>query len=240
MEVIKLFVKMNKTIVWALLALLLLVVIPAGFAADNGTDILSHETTNMTQIVSIPSDENILGIGEIYFNASAENDGDGSIDNPYKYLTANRIPSNANLYLADGEYQLDTQKTISQVNIMGSNVDKTIIKYEGVAFTVSSQLTVKNVTFIGASISNNAKFSATNTVFEDGLGSKPDYYGNNYGGAISTLNGNSDSYITVDNCTFKGNYAEYGGAIYVYGGNLNIKKSRFIDNFNYIFMTTII
>ena len=225
---------MNKTIVLALMALLLLVLIPVGFAADNGTDILSQETANVTQAVSISLDENTLtASNDYYFNASAENDGNGSIDNPYKYLKANRIPSNANLYLADGEYQLDTSKTIQQVNIIGSDVDKTIIRYNGVAFTVSNQFTVKNVTFIGASISNNAKFSATNTVFEDGFGSKPDHYGNNYGGAIFTINGNSNSYITVDNCTFKSNYAEYGGAIYMNDGSLNVSNSIFYDNIAY-------
>ncbi|MDO5860785.1 MAG: hypothetical protein Q4Q55_08610, partial [Methanobrevibacter sp.] len=212
--------------------------IPASFASDNGGEILNYETTNLTEVVSMPLYDNELSASnDYYFNASAESDGDGSIDNPYKYLTASRIPGNCNLYLANGEYQLDSSKYIQEVNIIGCDVDKTIIKYDGVAFTVNNQLTVKNITFIGASITNYAKFMAKNTVFEDGYGSKPDSYGNNWGGAIFTdvNNANDNSYVSVDNCTFKDNYAVYGGAIYIGAGSLNVSNSLFYNNiaFNY-------
>ena len=60
---------------------------------------------------------------DYYFNASAADDsGDGSKDNPYKYLTADRIKANANVYLANGEYNLDKFKSIEQVNFIGSVV----------------------------------------------------------------------------------------------------------------------
>ncbi|MDO5832319.1 MAG: C1 family peptidase, partial [Methanobrevibacter sp.] len=227
------FVKKNRTIILALLALFLLMIIPASFAADNGTEMLSYDDTNDTQVVSVPLERDILSAGEIYFDASAETDGDGSVNSPYKYLRASRIQSNCNLHFANGEYQLDTYRDINQVNIIGSDVDRTIIKYDGVAFTVNNQLTVKNITFIGTSITNHGKFNATNTVFEDGSGSRPDSYGNNYGGAIFTDTGYSNAYVNVDNCTFKNNYAVYGGAIFIGSGNLNVYNSLFFNNYAY-------
>ena len=227
------FVKFNKSIILGLLILFVLI-IPFSFAADNGTQFLNHHATNETQVLSIPLDENALGASnDYYFDASVEEDGDGSISSPYKYLKADRIKANSNIYLANGEYQLDTSKSIQEVNIIGSDVDRTIIKYDGVAFTVNNELTIKNVTLNGLSIKNNAKFNATNTIFEEGYGSKPDAYGNNFGGAIYTDDGATNAYVNVDNCTFRDNYAIYGGAIYIGAGSLSVSNSLFYNNLAY-------
>ena len=113
------FVKSNKAIIIGLLVLILLIMIPIGFAADNSTAALSNQNANATQMVSIPLEENTLtASNDYYFDASAENDGDGSMANPYKYLTADRIKANSNLHLANGEYQLDASKTIEEVKIL--------------------------------------------------------------------------------------------------------------------------
>ena len=210
--------------------------IPIGFAADNSTAALSNQNANATQMVSIPLEENTLtASNDYYFDASAENDGDGSMANPYKYLTADRIKANSNLHLANGEYQMDASKTIEEVKIFGSDVDRTIIKYDGVAFKVNNQFAVSNVTLKGLSITNYAKFNATNVIFEDGYGSKSDYYGNNFGGAIFTdVDATSDNpYVNVDNCTFKDNYAVYGGAIYIGKGSLSVSDCLFFNNLAY-------
>ena len=211
-----------------------LIVIPISFAADNTTAILSYETANVTDAVSIPLEDNALAASnDYYFDASAESDGNGSISSPYKYLKAEYIKENSNLYFANGQYNLDKAKTIQEVNIIGSDVDRTIIKYDGPAFTVSNQFTVKNVTFMDLSITNNAKFTASNVIFEEGYGSRPDSYGNNWGGAIYTPDGYENAYVNVDNCTFKNNYAVYGGAIYIGAGNLNVSNSLFFNNYAY-------
>ena len=49
---------------------------------------------------------------------------------------------------------------------------------------------------------------------------------NGWGGAIHSMGKNT---IVIDNCTFKDNFAEDGGAIHAWG-NLYIKNSLFIDN----------
>lgn len=217
----------------ALCFLILFIIIPASFATDELSDNLTIDEINST--LSINNDEDILTTSnDYYFNASLEDDnGDGSISNPYKYLTADRIKSNANIYLTDGEYILDTSKMIDQVNIIGSDTSKTVIKYDGVAFNVNHYLTLTNVTLLDLSITNSGIVNFTNTIFDRGYGSNPDSYGNNYGGAIYTTDTNRNSQVNIVNSTFKNNYAVYGGAVYMGAGYLNIADSEFINNLAY-------
>ncbi|WP_406534952.1 C1 family peptidase, partial [Methanobrevibacter sp.] len=225
----------NRKLSLFLIVLLLLIIIPSSFAHDNDTAITIDEESPVA-IESIDDAEPLRGSNDYYFDASAENDtGDGSIDNPYKYLTASRIKANANIYLADGEYNLDQSKSIEQVNIIGSNTNSTIIKYDGVAFKVWNSLTLTNLTISGATIMNYEKLNATNTVFCYGYGSNKDSYGNHYGGSIYCPYYTDDytSAVNIKNCTFMNNYAEYGGAIYMDGGSLDIIDTMFINNFAY-------
>lgn len=228
-------IKLNKSIIIIAIALFSLIMIQTAFAVDNET-VLNEDLGNDTSFVSVSLDSDVLkASNDYYFDASAEKDGDGSQANPYKYLTADRIKANANIYLADGEYQLDTSKNIEKVNIYGSNVDKTIIEYYGVGFRVSSFLTVQNVTFTDMSIINYGNVTANNTVFSYGSGSSYDSYGNNFGGAIYSHEDYSNAHVTIDNCTFKDNFAIYGGAIYMGNGYLDVINSVFESNraYNY-------
>ena len=212
----------------------LLILIPTVCATDNETALFIDENSDSATVSISNNGSDILkASNDYYFDASVESDGDGSQAKPYKYLTANRIRANSNIYLANGEYNLDTSKSVQQVNIIGSDVEKTIINYDGIAFTVSNYLSVKNVTFIGSSITNNNQFTAINTVFIDGYGSRPDSYTNNYGGAIYTAPDLANALVSVDNCTFKNNYAQYGGAIYMGSGVLEVANSLFYGNYAY-------
>ena len=184
--------------------------------------------------LAMPNQGDVLkASNDYYFNASAEDDGDGSIDNPFKFLTADRIKSNCNIYLANGEYQLNSPKSIEKVNICGNDVEKTIIQYNGVGFTVSSSLTIQNVTFLDMSITNYGDITANNTVFSYGSGSRPDRYGNNFGGAIYSHEDYSNAHVTLNNCTFEHNFAVYGGAIYMGNGYLEIIDTIFNSNMAY-------
>ena len=96
-------------------------IIPSSYAIGNETnDLIELDDARAT--ISI-IDANVLAANnDYYFNSSLDNDdGDGSIQNPYKHLVADRIKGNCNIYLADGEYNLDDSKTIVRVNILGSN-----------------------------------------------------------------------------------------------------------------------
>ena len=178
-----------------LIALLLLIfVIPSSHAMDNQTDELIESEEAHTAI-SMVDEDTLAASNDYYFNSSLENDnGDGS------------SKGNCNIHLTDGEYVLDDSKTIEKVNIIGSTPTKTIIKYDGVGFTVNSFLSLTNVTLTDISITNHGSVNATNTIFNYGYGSKADSYGNNYGGAIYTSNANANSKVTISNCTFNEAY----------------------------------
>ena len=213
---------------------ILFILISPDFAYDDINETVMLETSQDNDILS--------GSNDYYFNASAENDnGDGSINSPYKYLTAERIKANSNIHLANGEYVLDKSKTIEQVNIIGSDAEKTIIKYNDISnpsvFTVWNSLTLQNLTICDTNIENYVKLNATNTIFTGGYGNKPDSYGNNFGGAIYCPYYSEDytAIVNIKNCTFIDNYAEYGGAIYMDGGKLSIDDSTFINNYAYNF-----
>ena len=205
--------------------LILIFSIPSCFA-ENQTDEGHSAVDSM-------DNQDVLSAGNDYFfNASAEDDGgDGSFENPYKYLKADRIKSNSNIHLSDGEYNLDEAKTIERVSITGSNPTKTVIRYDGVGFNVNSFLSLTNVTLIDFSITNHGNVEATNAIFDCGYGSKADSYGNNYGGAICTDDVNTNAKVTVTNCTFKDCFAVYGGAVYMGAGYLTVSNSRFIGNY---------
>ena len=200
--------------------ILALLTIPMCFAQDNQTQIGNSadliQTSQETEILTANAD--------YYFDASAENDnGDGSINNPYKYLTFNRITPNSNIHLANGQYNLNYLAEIYNVNIIGDDSTQTIIKYDGVGFNVRSSLTLQNLTLGDLSIySNGGKIKATNTIFNN-------CHGNDFGGAINSYN----SEIIIDNCTFSNNHGEYGGAIYLNGGKLDITEAVFLNNYAY-------
>ena len=227
---------MNKFHKIFLISLFILIfIIPSSYAMNNETcDVVELEDAQTA--VSINDGEVLAANNDYYFNSSLDNDdGDGSQQYPYKYLTTDRIKGYCNIHLADGEYVLDDSKTIEKVSIIGSDPQNTIIKYDGVGFNVNSYLTLTNLTLVDVSITNHGTVNATNSIFSYGYGSKADSYGNNYGGAIYTSDTNTNSKVTIENCTFKDCYAVYGGAIYMGAGYLSVSNSRFINNYAYNF-----
>ena len=92
-----------------------LIIIPFSFAEDNSTEILSEDNSYL----------------DVYFDASAVDDsGNGSKENPYKYLKSSRVLDNSNIHLSDGVYELDLTKTISSYNaFIGKSMENTIITY---------------------------------------------------------------------------------------------------------------
>ena len=190
-----------------------MIVIPAGFAVDNETAVAISDNNTLSSV-----DDDVLE-EDFYFDSSIENDdGNGSIYNPYKELTTNRIKSNSVIHLANGKYNLNSQLTVNNVTIIGESAKDTIVN--NVVFTISNSLTLHNVTFVGSSIVNNAKFIAHDSIFKNS-------YSSLYGGVI-TSNGGS---VTLNNCTFSDNNAVCGGAIFMKYGSLDIEDSLFTDNY---------
>ena len=146
--------------------------------------------------------------------------------------------------MADGEYELDNSKTFSSLSIIGESSKNSIIKFTNndYFFQVNGRFTLQNVTLKAATIMNYGTVNATNTIFKDAIAYSSYSEGtdlvnsasNSFGGAIySPYQSYGYSYVYLDNCYFINNTGEYGGAIYMYGGYLDIKNSQFFDNYAY-------
>ncbi len=233
----------NKNIILVFIFLILLLIIPISFAIDDANATVSInetsdydvlETDENNEFLSNEDQELLSASNDYFFDSSASDDGgDGSKNKPYKYLTADRIKGNSNIYLSNGEYKLDMQKTIENVRIYGEDTSKTIIKFGSVAFKVNNILTLTNVTLIDSSITNYGTVNVINSVFDGGFGSYPDSYGNNYGGAIYTDDSNPNAKVSIRNSIFNNTYAIYGGAIYMGAGTLEVIDSTFVSNYAY-------
>ena len=204
---------------------LLLIVIPSTFAMDN-------ETLADNAVIANGQDSDILSAGAYYFDASLENDtGDGSINNPYKELSDSRIVNNSVLHLANGNYSFAQVESYKDISVYGQDASKTIITCNSNGLTVYGNFKLKNVTIVNTQIISEGTITATNTIFKGGEASNYDKYDNNDGGAICCP---SNEYKAIlNNCSFINNFAEYGGAISMHGGSLEINNCRFINNTAY-------
>ena len=228
----------------------LIVIVPQSFAFENVTSQdLDEQIIQSEDILNAPNvEKDLMGV-DYYFNSSSDTDGDGSKSNPYNYIDDSRISYSSTIHLANGEYNLSKDKTMNAVTVMGENPEKTILKYSGDYGTgilsVSSGRTfiVENVTLIGFNIEvSGGTFYARNVIIKDTV-AIPTYSEatdivnsatNSFGGAIIAYKSESIMpTVTLVNCTLTNNTAEYGGAIYVNGGILNIRKSKFDSNYAY-------
>ncbi|MCR5026436.1 MAG: hypothetical protein K6A34_03210 [Methanobrevibacter sp.] len=195
-----------------LLLILFFLIIPTAFASDNATSAEPQLSSNNVN-------NGITDSNHIYFNSSAETDGNGSQSSPYKYLWSSRITSGSTLHLADGQYSIDSSKMISSTNvIIGQSAQNTIITYSGKLFTVSGNLSLFNLTLNKASISSTGYLSANNVIFTN-------VSGNSYGSIYS----NSGT-LNISNSRFIDNNARQGGAIFSYSDKVYLYNSVFINN----------
>ena len=196
---------MNKTKLILLFSIVcIFVAMPAVFALDNDTTVIAGDAK----------------ITDYYFDASIENDtGDGSINHPYKTLTSSRIMDDSNIHLANGEYKLDRISYVDNVNIIGSDSERTIISFYGKGFDLSGPFTLTNVTLVSLAIdANDQNLTATNVIFKEFSSS-----------SLSPVMGDG-GFVNITGCTFKDNTAANGGAIYMKGGKLSVRNSVFANN----------
>lgn len=192
--------------------------IPTSFAGDNQTVLAADESVQNTTLPNNP-EEDIL-TGDIYFDANAEKDGDGSISNPYKVLSEDKIKDNSVIYLENGQYSLNSFITNKNLTVIGSSPSQTIIKNYGFEnLDSSSYLTLKNLTFLSSNVANKGNLSIENSIFE--------HAPYNYRAVSSSV---KTSLTSIINCTFSNN--DNGGAINIAGGNLTISASLFENNYN--------
>ncbi|WP_297983483.1 C1 family peptidase [uncultured Methanobrevibacter sp.] len=129
----------------------------------------------------------------IYFNASAETDGVGTKNSPYKYVTDSRLPYNGyglTAYFADGVYELDEEiylysnGAMAYLDIFDVITDTVLIgeSTEGTIFRTSqsntfsfntpniAKTTIYNMTFEGAPLKNQGDLSLYNVNFRNNNG----------------------------------------------------------------------
>ncbi|MBQ2653687.1 MAG: Ig-like domain-containing protein [Methanobrevibacter sp.] len=250
------FKRTNKIFI-LLIACLLLVIFSYPCFASNETSVQFDDS-----LAQVDNAEDILSSGDnvplgvdYYFNGSSDDSGDGSEDSPYNELTLARMKTGSTLHLANGEYNLTNGKTLTKITIIGENPEKTIIRYVGpsnagkFSVGIDNYLLLSNVTFIGFNFDvEGGTLQANNTIFRDSQ-AFPTYSSatnlvnsasNSFGGAIYGYDYQSYSStflpaIYLDNCTFISNTGEYGGAICMDNGDLDITNSLFINNYAYNF-----
>lgn len=225
----------NKFYIILVFVLFIFLILPFSFAFNDN---------NTTELGIDGSNHDMLTANDYYFNASVEDDGNGSQNNPYKYISKDKLVENSVIYLSDGEYELDKGKTVYNISIIGQSSQNTIINFQNnnSILTAMGNLTLMNVTLVDVTIVNYGNLNATNINFKDSIAyikntestNLVNSASNAFGGAIYCPDYQyRDANVNLDNCTFINNTAEYGGAIYMYGGSLIVKNSIFLDNYAY-------
>ena len=230
---------------------------------DNIEEIISTDSTADEEVLSQDSQTSEIGIdteGDVYFNANADRDGDGTQSNPFKYVTPNRLPYGCTAYFADGIYEVGSTCYLrsndgselfdvpTKVTFIGQSTNGVIFKSSNdtvIPFCVddNSRLYAYNMTFDHAVVQNNGRFEAYGVVFKNGVAidEYASYYptrNNAFGGAIyspgshyATYGSGMKSYLTLIDCLFMNNSAVYGGAIYHDYGDTIIKNTKFYDSY---------
>ena len=209
-----------KLLILLSIMMAVLILIPSAFAADQS----ANKTDSLSEI-----DNDILGTSDYYFDASALNDGSGSISNPYKILNYSRIRSDSVLHFANGNYSFDKgssrSKTVSDLSFFGQDASKTIINGNGFILRTASNFNFRNITLSNFVFLSQGEFTATNTIFSNSNGGNFVSIGKT-GGVITSY----DGYVTLNDCTFVGNSAEFGGAIFLLTSQLDGTNCSFLDN----------
>ena len=143
----------NKLLLFISIILILLIV-PTAFGADNGT-------------VGLQADLNATTVSnDVYFDSNASNDhGEGTPDSPYQQLRDGRILDNSVMYLKNGQYECRQLNSHSNISFIGQDAQKTVINGNGGMLLVNSQLRLTNVTICNLNIFNQGNFIATHVIF---------------------------------------------------------------------------
>ena len=187
-------------------------------------DVISKDTSTKKLNKTLKTTDNY------YFNASVTNDGDGSKDNPWKtinQLNFNKITNGSTVYISNGNYNVDNIDVNIDVNIIGENTNKTIIKgyntYDEV-FNFNKHTTITNITFTNSStkvIYNTGTLELNNCIFKN----------NNITSYDACIKNNGK--LTVNNCLFNNVSSQKSSVIYNSASNsinLYLKNSIFTNN----------
>ena len=209
----------------------------------------SQGEINITKSVSIIGQENSILDGEgdsIIFRINNSQANVNVINltfvNAYSSSFGAAIVNNANLYVENCVFMNNSARSAAAIDNEGNLLVKNCLFIandafgrDGGALSNVANATVINSTFINNTAARNGgavkgqgnRFSIINSTFirNSALGN------DNYGGAIYVW----ASKLEIQNSTFDGNAAGYGGAIFIGGGNvastgLTVNQSVFVSN----------
>ena len=202
-----------------ILLFILFIVIPGSFANENQTNLQTDVSADVL------ADERI----DIYFDASATSDGNGSKENPYSTFNPSKLRNGSNIYFAEGTYFLNSDGlNLVNVNLYGENPESTVISaryfnQDVLNVNAKGTFSVSNLTFKGLHFNVADEMDASNSIFTIRV---PKY---DNGGIIYSAP-DTFSTITIDSCDFHYGDACFGAAIFCDNGILNVNNSKFDDN----------
>ena len=234
----------NKKII-LVLVLMGLVSIPSISAMDlNVTDedfvSLDYDDINsIDDVITMDDAQSNLSSSSntIYFDVSADSDGDGSKSNPFKYADSKRLNdyidsgNNFTAYFAKGIYDLNDNLLVkSNVIFIGEDRENTIFNSKITSnFEIShvSRLEFNNITCRNVNIVNHGTLRANEVSF---VGTHSDFE-STYGGIIASVSsGVFTPFVYLSDCIFKNSLAFNGGSIYLDNSNLIVENSNFSNS----------
>ena len=210
----------KRIIAISVLLFILLMTISGSFAHENQTDLGEEESVCYLS-------ESV----DIYFDASAADDGDGSRQNPYNTMDSSKLKNNSNIYFEDGDYILESEElNLENVNIFGKNPEKTSVyahnsNWDVVNVNARGTFAISNITIKNMHFNITDGMTATNSNFILDL-----LYKYDNGGAISS-GADTFSTININGCKFYNYTACFGGAVLCDNGILNVEKCEFYNNY---------
>ena len=208
--------KFNRIIILSII-LSLLVIIPASFAAEDNVasidgNIMIDDSIDDVLISDSADSDLIAGEGEdipeeepkmdIYFNSNALDDnGNGSIDNPYKTFSDDRIMVNSILHFASGIYNYTPMYSdFYNISIYGQDSSNTIINgiSENNKFYFYETFNLANITFVNIQFMSgdeNTLLNASNVNFCNATALELDNSGTSCGGAIYCFGPTNDAIL---------------------------------------------
>ena len=213
-----------------------------GFSYELSNESIDCYSLNDDEIISLDS-------VDVYFDSNVPNDGDGSENNPYKYLNSTSLGNCGVAHLKSGLYNYNSGmlNISNDLSFVGESPDNTVIMNIKVNNGLeSNNLTFVNVNLINPHIDSFGILDVKNCIFKDGSNSNivskksinsavnPQIYIKNsefhdfssYKGFFNIEN----TVVTIFNSSFYNNYAYYGGAVYSFSSNLTVINSSFNNN----------
>ena len=210
----------KRIIAISVVLFILLMTISGSFAHENQTDLSEEESVCYLS-------ESV----DIYFDASAADDGDGSRQNPYNTIESSKLKNNSNIYFEDGDYILESEElNLENVNIFGKNPEKTSVyahnsNWHVVNVNARGTFAISNITIKNMHFNITDGMTATNSNFILDL-----WYKYDNGGAISS-GADTFSTININGCKFYNYTACFGGAVLCDNGILNVENCEFYNNY---------